>query len=906
MNNQSTRKATAVRRGTVLVSLLPLLAGPLAAQVAPAPSPTATAAASGEAKVLEAFEVTGSRVKRVDYETPAPVITFTAANIEDKGYHTLGEFVQSLPYNSSTANSEFTTASFITGAATVNPRGLGSNRVLTLINGRRGVPYALTNSASGTAQTVFNFNSIPPSAIDRLEFLKDGASALYGSDAITGVYNIILKKNYEGSAIDMTVSNTTGHDTLSKRINLFTGLSRDGWEVTASLNYNSRNDNYLRDFGVTSTDYRSLGVKGLNQTSTITHPSYLNINAAQAQAMGLGTAAGIYVVSPQGVANPQRSSFRQVTAFPVENRFDLLDYVQIYPKSEGYGGHTYISKALTPEITAFAQFLGSRSNIEYKLTPYGFTNTLIGLSIPATNPYNPTGVAIANTAAQPTLWSYRGRVSPIREVKTNTVSAVGGIKGTWQKKWNWETAVNYGQSEAIRTTDYIAAADLQRILEGTTRATAWNPFGPSDDPEIERKLFTRSKGLDNKLNTFGFDASVNASVMRLPWADAGELGLAAGYEFRRDDLSADPEPRNFLGFTATQAFSADREVNSIYAELSAPVKRWLELQAAARHEIYSDFGSTTKPKFAGKVRLPSNRFVNTILRASFSQSFKAPDLGQLYQPRSFATTSAAYLDPLRPQDGARQLRSLLGGEPNLKPELGKVQYVGAVFEVPAVRGLSFSIDFFDQKIRNQINTLGPTFLLSAEGQRDYPNGIVRETNENPGRISYILGIPTNRGLQLYRGIDYGARYTLRNTRFGSFTVTGDATQIIKRGSDAGQGAGFFDNTGLYFDVEWRYNYGLSWRHKHYGASVVADIIGKFWNDRQSTATFAGWGENVHTVVSPSFSYRGFKRTTITLSALNVFDVRPPVNGHLLLGFDDRAYGASVLGRVLSVRVRREF
>ena len=155
----------------------PLLLSVLLAAGSAAPSRAAEPAAEAPAK-LEAFEVTGSRVKRIDYETPVPVITFTAERMDEKGYATLGEFVQSLPYNSATANSEFTTASFITGAATVNPRGLGSNRVLTLVNGRRAVPYALTNSASGTPQTVFNFNSVPASAIDRIEFLKDGASAL--------------------------------------------------------------------------------------------------------------------------------------------------------------------------------------------------------------------------------------------------------------------------------------------------------------------------------------------------------------------------------------------------------------------------------------------------------------------------------------------------------------------------------------------------------------------------------------------------------------------------------------------------------------------------------------------------------------------------------------------------------
>ena len=884
--------------------------GALRAQEAAKPEEKKAADPAGPA-VLEKFEVTGSRVKRLDYETPQPVITYTAQNIEEKGYTTLGEFVQSLPYNSATANSEFTTASFITGAATVNPRGLGSNRVLTLINGRRSVPYALTNSASGTAQTVFNFNSVPVSAIDRIEFLKDGASALYGSDAITGVYNIILKKNYSGSSIDFTVSNTIKHDSLSKRISLFTGLSKNGWEITAGANYQSRHSNFLNDFGVTTTDFRYLGVKGANQNSTIFHPSYLNITAAQAVATGLGTTAGIYLIpDAKGTANPTRASFVNVgtagAGIPNSNRFDFANVTQIYPSSENLGGYAGISRVLTPNVTAFSQFLYSRGNTHYELQPYGFTSSIAGFTIPANNPYNPTGVALTNTAAQ-TIWTFRGDYLPKREVAAKTATALAGLRGTVHRIWNWETAVSYGQNETTRDSDLIKAADLQAALNGTTRATAYNPFGPSDNPDLEKNLYTRSRGLDGKIDSLSYDLSVNGSFYQLPFKGAGEVGLAAGYEYRRDHLRSNPEPNNYVGFTATTPFEGRRKINSAYVELSAPLQSWLEVQVAARHEQYSDFGNTTKPKYGAKIRLPSNRFVNVILRGSYSESFKAPDIGQLYQPQSVASTSASYLDPLRPQDAARQLRILLGGNPGLKPEEGKVQYSGAVFEVPAIKGLSFNVDFFDIQIRNVINILSATYLLSAEGRRNFPNAVVRDNSlSNPGPITSLLGISNNLGLQLYRGLDWGVKYTLRNTRFGNFTFSGEATEIIKRGSDSGQGAGFFDNSGLYFDVEWRYNYGISWRYKNFGAAVTADIIGKFFNDRQSTATFAGWGENVYPVINPSVSYRGFRRTTITVGASNVFNNRPPPNGFLTLGFDDRAYSAGALGVSVYLRVRKEF
>lgn len=878
----------------------------LAAQTPPAPIAEEKKA---QAVVIEKYEVTGSRIRRLDYETTSPVVTFTSGAIEEKGYATLGEFMQSLPYNNSTGVSEFTTGSFVTGAATINPRGLGSNRVLTLVNGRRAVPYALTNSASGTAQTVFNFNSIPSSAIQRVEYLKDGASAIYGSDAITGVFNLILKNNYEGSSIDVTLSNTLKHDTLRRTVSLFTGLSKNGWEITGGVTLQSRNSSFIKDYGVTTTDYRYLGQKGLNMNSTIYHPSFLSLTAAQAAAAGLGTAAGFYIVQgPNGVANPTRESFTYVgtstAVFTNANRQDFANVTQLYPASESGGAYASILRRLNPQATAFANFLFSRGLTHYELQPYGFTNSLAGITLPATNPYNPTGLSLTNTATT-FPYTFRGRYLPKREVISTTFSGVAGIRGTALQVWNWETAVSHGQNETARDTDLIRASDLQTALDGTTRATAWNPFGPSDNPDLERSLYTRSRGLDGLVKSLSYDASVNGAFYQLPWQGGGELGLASGYEYRRDNLRSNPEPNNFIGFTATTPFKGKRDSNSAYVETTVPVQKWLDFQFATRHERFSDFGNTTKPKAAAKLRLPSNRFLNVVLRGSYSESFKAPDLGQLYAPQSNAITTASILDPLRPNDAARQLPTRVGGNPTLKPEEGKVQYSGAVFEVPASKGLSFSLDFFDVQITNVISSLSASYLLSAEGRRLFPNAITRDptTDGAPGRITQIAAISNNLGLQLYRGLDYGVRYGLRNTRIGSFTFDATASQVLKKGSDAGTGLGFFDNTGLAFDVEWRYNCSLFWSYKNFSARATADVVGKYFNDNWNAV---GWGENVFALINPSVSYRGFKKTSLTVGATNVLNNRPPPVGYRALGFDDRVYGAGALGVAVSVRARREF
>jgi iron complex outermembrane recepter protein len=901
MNIHLSAAARAAARNAFVFALTAALAS---AQVAPPPEAPKDPAAP---TTLERFEVTGSRVKRLDYETPAPVVTFTAQNIDDKAFTTLGEFVASLPFSNGTATSEFTSAAaFITGAATINPRGLGSNRFLTLINGRRTVPYAITNNASGTAQSNFNFNSVPTGAIDRIDFLKDGASAIYGSDAITGVFNIILKKNYEGSSVDVTFNNTIHGDGLFRRINVFSGVSRNGWEVTGGGSFQTRHSVFLQDFGVQSADFRYLGIKGQNLNSAIAQPSPLWFaSAAAAQSAGFTQGSGYYYLTNGATSNPTRASFSYAGAsanIPESLKYNSAPDTQLYPESENYSAFANVNRRVGSWATFFSTFLYNHANIHYVLVPYGFTTTQAGLVLPATNPYNPTGQTIVYpTSGNP--WLFRSEI-PHRELKSDTYSGLIGLRGTAKRIWNWETGLNYGGNETTRDTDAILASVLQDRLNGTTKETAFNLFG---DSPANHNLFTRSRGLDGKGTSFTYDLSVNGSFYQLPWSGGGELGLATGVEYRHDTLRSNPEPRAFLGVSQTFAFDSTRDARSAYVEFSIPVKKWLEFQVAARHERYSDFGNTTKPKFSGKLRLPETRLVNVVLRGSYSESFKAPDLGQLYQPQSFGFTSAQYLDPLRPQDTARSLRQLVGGNPDLKPEEGKVKYGGFVFEIPAIKGLSFNADYFDIQVTKAISALSASYLLSSDGRLNFPNAVVRDqTGAQPGQIQYLLLVTNNLGLQLYRGWDLGARYVVRNSRLGSFTFTVDVTNTMKRGSDAGQGAGFGDATGYYFAPEWRYNYGLSWRYKNWSASVTADVIGQYFNDRQSTATFAGWGENPYTIVSPTVSYRGFQKLTISVGANNVFDNRPPPNGFLATGYDDRTYGPGVLGLNYFVRLRKDF
>ena len=908
------KRSSPVAVRTAYACLALSLLGALAAQDSPKKDGNAEADREKNATLkLEPFKVTGSHVARVDFETPSPVITFTATEIEDKGYATLGEFVSNLAFNNAQTNSEITVGSFVTGAGTSNPRGLGSNRFLTLVNGRRGVPYALTNGISGTPASAFNFNSIPAAAVDHIEFLKDGASAIYGSDAITGVYNIILKKNYSGATVDLNVSNSPHHDMLNRRASVSAGATKGNWQVFGSLSHRAQHSSYIKDYGTHSTFFSYMGAKGADQFSTINQPSYVTLTTAQAATVGLGP-AGVYVI-PNAVktASPKKADFVFVgtatTAIPKANRFDFGGVTELQPDNEQISGYVSLERKLNERLTAFASISITRSKTYYDFGPFGYSTSLAGLTLPANNPYNPFGVALTAGSATPVAFTVQsGDTDQRRYVHDLANSFLLGVRGKVRTTWEWESAVSYGVDRTMRSTDFVPVAAMRAILAGPTRTTAFNPFGPSDNPNILRDVLVRVPERNNIVDAFSYDLSASGKPWQIPINGAGELGVAAGYEVREESLRGHPDTGSYIGFTPNLPFHGRRHVNAAYAEVSLPLQKAFEIDVAGRHEYYSDFGHTTKPKYSAKLNLPRNRFVNVLVRASYSQSFKAPDLGQTHQARTIASTNVT--DPLRPGEGARSVRVIQGGNPDLRPELGEVQYLGFVLEVPAIKGLSFTADYLDIKIRGAVGTLTIAYLLSPDGLQQWPNAIVRGPNLAtdpagwPGPITQYSGISENLGFQLSRTWDFGVRYTWRTERAGTFGFNADVTQLLKRGTDSGLGGGFSNTTGRYNAPVWRSNLGANWRYKNFTTSVTADVIGKFYNNGFSAGR---WGENVFTIVNTSISYRGFKGYTLSLGANNALNHRPPQNGYTTFGFDERgvdAVGAN--GIVLNLRARREF
>ncbi len=854
---------------------------------------------------LEKFEVTGSRVKRLDVETPAPVVAYSAADIENKGYTNIGDFIQSLPFNSGAANSIYQTASFTRGAATTNLRGLGAQRFLVLLNGRRPVTYALTTSGNNS---VFDFNSLPASAIETVEFLKDGASAIYGADAVTGVLNVKLKKNYTGMSVMGMYGNTLGHDSGFTQANVVAGASTGSTRAMVAVDYKSSNSNFLRDYGITNTDYTQLFPgdpnKGANQNSSLNFPANIQITAAQAAAisaaLGVPFTAGNYgITGGQPVANPTLGSFSNIGTIGNANRYNFAETYQRYPAYHYLSAYAQFEHDISETLTAFGEMTFNDNFTFYAFTPGVINFATEGLTLPANSPYNPFGVALNTLLA-------RTNFGPVRKFDTESVgmNIVSGLRGTIADRWDWEVAGNYGFNRvttvarnAVRATTYQAA--LNGTLAGFV-GSFFNPFGPSANPGLANALFTTSTS-SNRSEAMTFDGRFSGTLFELP---GGDVGMAAGFEFRNTVLTTNPDTAAYLGSGGGQPLQGERDVISGYVELTAPILKDLEVQAAVRYEDYSDFGNTTKPKIGAKYRLPKTPFGNALLRASYSESFQAPALGLLYASQTISFTQGLLQDPLRPQDPPQQMRLVAGGNPNLLPEESESYYAGIVVEdVGGIRDLTFNVDYFHFRIDQVIVTPTANFLLTPAGIAAFPNAIIRDGPGGP--IVRIEAVPSNNpnAYQKYRGMDIGVNYRLRNTRLGDFTFAVDATRLLEIGNDNGLGGGYQNRTGLWFNPKWRANASVGWRQKDWSAAVSSDYMGSFYNDGW---TVAGWPESSYTLVHANVSYRGFMGSTITLGANNLFDNLPPLMGRDTSGFDPNVYSGGALGRFVYLRVRKDF
>ena len=580
------------------------------------------------------------------------------------------------------------------------------------------------------------------------------------------------------------------------------------------------------------------------------------------------------------------------------------------PSQNNLRGLIELSHDFNQNLTAFAQVVFSDDKTHFLYTPNSISSTadtitnsileptLTTLTIPSYNPYNPFGITLAN---------FKGRAlfGPTRnfDVESSAGSFITGVDGKIGSDWTWTSALSYGYNLVNQAgNNFIRAVDMQNAMNGTLPGYVGkylNPFGLSD-PGLTNALFVTSNS-SSKDSAADYDLSASGSLFTLPaWlgqAKGETVSLAVGGEWRHESLDNNADTVNYLVNSGLTPFNAGRTVTAEFAELDIPVAgKYLDLQIAGRHDNYSEFGGTTNPKFA----LLTEPFPFLKLRGSYSQSFKAPDLGQLHLT-PLTTYSLTIVDPQNPGLPANDYPVLSGGNPNLKPEKGKVWYEGGVLDLDkVVPGLSLSVDYFSFAINNVITSFTNTTQLFTY----FPSLVIRNAD---GTINHFNEIPVNAADYYWRGYDLGLQYQLRKTVLGDFTFNLSATRTDYFAYDSGVGLGPINKAGQYNTPRWNGSIQTHWSRGNWGASLGMQYKGRYLDNANAPA--ASWGVNALKLFSGTVSYNIAPwQTKVTLGVDNIFNTQPPPDGYASPsnGFDISTYSAWAMGRFATLKVKKEF
>jgi iron complex outermembrane recepter protein len=659
----------------VLLAMTTTQAQESATQVTPS-TPTTTA----DNKQVERIEVIGSRIKRITKEGAAPVKSVGKESMKNSANTSASESMRDSTMATFGAARE-AAGSNAAATATVGLRGLGDTRTLVLLNGHR-----LPNDPSYEA---VDLNLIPQSAIERIEVLKDGASALYGSDALGGVINIITKKGYSGNEATVKLSGVEQKGGTAYDVSLLSGVVGDTVDFLGTLSY-THTDKILGK-------NRDLIKDGLSGTGTT--PAY--------------RAGGLWTLSNGGCppdlirtnSSGSRCFYRYneiASARPQINQFNLL---------------TDTTVRLGSGLKLYNRNLVVHKDIEWNYAP-----------VPAT-------LAVTGTQSQPgaTLINYRFLDAGNRDNKDSefNFNTIVGIKGNLTSLWDYDLGVGYGEINRKNKgiNGYLQESTLKNLI--ATNAydplNAGGPVGNVNSAEVDVYAEAKTK-------LFTVDAVVTGELFEI---EDRAVGIAAGASFlndkldqKTDDLSA---ASDVLGSSGSNDKGA-RDVKSVFAEVAFPVTEDLELGAAARFDHFSDFGSTVNPKLSAKYNISKDFLV----RASAGTGFKAPTLSQLYSASSegfptFIDRTKCATDPDFCEAIQYEVRG--GGNKDLKEEKSYGFSVGAVAQ--PTTNFSISLDSWYTKVKNLVS-INYEDLTQAELNgiipEDYGVHIERDTN---GEILYI-------------------------------------------------------------------------------------------------------------------------------------------------------------------------
>lgn len=767
------------------------------------------------AKNLDTVQVTGSRIKRVDSETASPVFTMNREAIDRTGAMTIGDFLQDIPAVSGAATNPAVNNGGGNGEATISLRGLGDERTLILVNGRR----IVTNDV----------NAIPMSMIETVEVLKDGASAIYGSDAVGGVVNFILKSNFDGLDVRADYGLASRHDGQRSGGSVTWGASNDRGNIIIGANYSNQEEVRASD---RAYSYYALSLGSTSSTGVV-------------QGGSSRTTTGRYFVPGYGCGS--------VTLDPSKPGATTDDFRCFNFGRDGFNYQAVGNLMLTPQertglfvsgnfditdnVTAYIDAFANKTRSASQIAPLPFDGLSDGIYLDKDNQYNVWGVQVDDIRLR------LSRLGNRRYEYVTDVSQVNaGLKGAFgDTSWTWDANVGYGRTD--QDNDNQGYIDYNALKQGlgpsqngvcytdgsfTTAIPGCTPidFVGNFDPnsaagqaQLEALDAISLDVLHSQTEKFeGFQANFSGDWFEM---GAGTVQAAVGLEYRKNSLDFNPYPGAVIdpdaGYTCgisselcTAPTSGDVTVTEVYGEALFPLTDTLTASFGTRWSDYSTFGSTINSKLGLEWR-PSDQI---LFRGTYAQVFRAPTVVDLYGGETAA--SDGFTDPCNGQTTANnpacenvtllanpnlpmqndpdapnynpgfsqtdtQLNAIKGGTDSLQPEEGDSITVGFVYEPAWAEGFSTTIDFWQVNLDNAIGTVGTQNILNVcyGSTAAAPSPLCSLlSRRDSGEMEILFDKRANVGKIETAGVDIGLRYRM-DTDFGKFRFNVDATYTDK-------------------------------------------------------------------------------------------------------------------------------
>jgi len=804
--------------------------------------------ASADTTNLEEVVVTGSRIRRVDVETASPVFVIDQTAIKQAGVTSVGDLVSRIPSIAGAATNPAVNNGGGFGESNIELRGLDAKRTLILLDGRR---LGIVGASDAT-----DVNQIPINLIERVEVLKEGAGAVYGSDAIAGVVNFITRKNVDGLEVNTDYGRTGKNDGEHYSVDAIFGTSTDKFTFTMGGSYTKQKavSAGAREYSKYAL-YLYGGTTGITKGGSSRTPTgriYLpEANSYPAAIKDCGSVTRI-----AGAAGTSLSDYRCFAGAPDRYNYQP-DNLLLTPQERGafFGKVSY---QINDYATAYASVLANRTYSGYQIAALPFDAQVDDVVISKDNIYNPFGTDFGGlSGVNP---NFLLRLSALGDRRSEAVSdskiVNAGVKGKLgDTGWEWDANVSYSRLDQLATiygyllksklagafgpsfidptTGVATCGTAENPISDCTPVNIFNPTAPGQAAALSSIAAHYNTNQTSRYKAAALD--LNGKIIDLP---AGALQSSVGLEYsaldgryEADTIAIAQPPLYLQCGISNEACTGDNtgkyNVKQAYVEFLIPIlkdlpgAKSLNLDVGTRYSDYSIFGNATKSQFKVEYRPISDLLV----RATYSQVFRVPTIQDI--SAAPVNTSVTFIDPCIgltqsrvnanpnlalacvnvPRDGSfsqpnGQITGLNESNPNLKPETGKVFTAGIVYDPSFLPNFSIDVDYWKYKIENLITLLDSNYSINqcvATGSPTFCNLVTRygAGAAVPGAVLVFQNPTFNLGELKTDGIDLGIKYALKNTRVGSFQFGLDLTRINKYENTPAPGAAPQEIVGTY-------------------------------------------------------------------------------------------------------------